>query len=108
MKFLTIFSFTIQKITKRWLNAELPDNNITDNNTSQISHNNSEGSGHTTTAAGPFGRAGSNDVCFSSQQWLQDNGLTRLVGVVFYYGVYLEGIQFEGVKEDHHGDCQGI
>jgi len=41
--------------------------------------------------------------------WLQENNLTTLVGVVFYYDTYLNGIQFQGSKQtDEDKACQGI
>ena len=52
---------------------------------------------------------GTEKVRFNSKEWLKENGLSKLVGIVFYYDEYLEGIQFQGVKEDARNgtECSG-
>ncbi|XP_066936757.1 uncharacterized protein [Clytia hemisphaerica] len=49
---------------------------------------------------GPYGCVGTEKVRFNSKEWLKESSLTKLVGIVFYYGEFLEGIQFQGVKQN--------
>lgn len=63
---------------------------------------------------GPTGNIGSssqpNQVGFNTKQWMIENELTKLVGVIFYSDIYLEAIQFTAAKLDETNgrSCSGL